>query len=1063
MKDTNGRKMAGPQKAAVETELAGYPVDFPMGLTQCSRAIEEAYRTSALDFRTILSRFLWLTDPRRKERGIHLLEHFPSITAEELARHIAQPRDVVLAVIQKKTGLDSAFLASIYEAIRSKGHGGYGEIQDLADERVLQEMRWWLVDLKFPEYYLRTTPAEAIALQIITNRSFELQGTDSEAYARMKVSYVSADGSSLHWVHRNRSLELEAEIEREYYRTGDLLNIAAYAPLPDLLLYIVGRNQAGAGTELRDIAPRSFTALADGAAMERYRKVRGDVLSTGSIAMDRSFKKETGEHRLMLGFPRGMINHFAANITRVAARNKIEVTRKYTVTFGGPKPVIISSLYARSPFPEDILTQLVEVGLYPGDALSALVETGAVSPREANFLHAAVLFVHQFISVPDADIGLLSERFRSDPEMRGILRTIQTRMDKDNFTLDSIVQVFVERPDIAKDLYALFASRFEPGAASAAAPGAAIAAAPGAAPAAVRGRVEEALRSLSADQSEAIRWALLFVDSVERTNFYLPVKTALSFRIPGRVFGDRGWEVVPYGVFFIVGRSFHGFHIRFKDIARGGVRLVRSGSRDDYLKNSDFLFEECFNLANTQNKKNKDIPEGGSKGVILLPFGASKAEGEECFRFYVDALLDLLLPGHEAEIRGWSEEILFLGPDEGSADLMDWACERARDRGYRFWKAFSTGKAGRLGGVSHKDYGMTTSGVHRYVLGILKETGTKEESVTKLQTGGPDGDLGSNEILLSKDRTIALSDGGGVLYDPAGLDRTELTRLARAGEDSSHFDEKKLGKAGFKVTVKDKDKKLPDGTTVVSGLSFRNTFYLDPRARADLFVPCGGRPKSINLTNWKSLLDDQGKPAFRWIVEGANLFITQEARLRLEEKGVVLFKDSSTNKGGVISSAFEVLAGLALTDEEFDGLMTVKADGNVPGFRSTYVQEILDAVKKKADLEFGLLWRTWKETGTPLSTLSESVSERINAITLDVERSSLFENPTIRRNAIALHVPPVLAATVGLDKIMERVPEAYQRAICARSIASGFVYRYGITAGFEDYRRFIEELSARKA
>lgn len=357
---------------------------------------------------------------------------------------------------------------------------------------------------------------------------------------------------------------------------------------------------------------------------------------------------------------------------------------------------------------------------------------------------------------------------------------------------------------------------------------------------------------------------------------------------------------------------------------------------------------------------------------------------------------------------------------------------------------------------------MTTAGVHRYVLGILRETGTREEAITKLQTGGPDGDLGSNEILVSRDRTISLVDGGGVLYDPAGLDRGELERLARAGVDSAQFDGKKLGPAGFKVTVKDKDRTLPDGTVVVSGLSFRNTFHLDRRARADLFVPCGGRPKSITLTNWKSLLDEQGKPAFRWIVEGANLFLTQDARLRLEEKGVVVFKDSSTNKGGVISSAFEVLAGLALTDEEFDRLMTVKADAKAPEFRRVYVEEILEAVRGKADLEFGLLWRTWKRTGTPLSMLSESVSERINAITADVERSPLFENRELRRNAMALHVPPVLTKTVGMDRILERVPEAYQRAICARAIASGFVYQHGISAGFEDYRTFIEELSARK-
>lgn len=35
---------------------------------------------------------------------------------------------------------------------------------------------------------------------------------------------------------------------------------------------------------------------------------------------------------------------------------------------------------------------------------------------------------------------------------------------------------------------------------------------------------------------------------------------------------------------------------------------------------------------------------------------------------------------------------------------------------------------------------------------------------TKVQTGGPDGDLGSNEIKISKDRTVGIVDGSGVAY-----------------------------------------------------------------------------------------------------------------------------------------------------------------------------------------------------------------------------------------------------------------------------------------------------------
>jgi glutamate dehydrogenase len=66
-----------------------------------------------------------------------------------------------------------------------------------------------------------------------------------------------------------------------------------------------------------------------------------------------------------------------------------------------------------------------------------------------------------------------------------------------------------------------------------------------------------------------------------------------------------------------------------------------------------------------------------------------------------------------------------------------------------------------------------------------------------------------DEILLSKDKTIAIIDGSGVLYDPAGLDRPELVRLARARKPVSEFDRAKLGPEGYKVLVDEQDVTLP--------------------------------------------------------------------------------------------------------------------------------------------------------------------------------------------------------------------------------------------------------------
>merc|ERR1712061_335592 len=134
--------------------------------------------------------------------------------------------------------------------------------------------------------------------------------------------------------------------------------------------------------------------------------------------------------------------------------------------------------------------------------------------------------------------------------------------------------------------------------------------------------------------------------------------------------------------------------------------------------------------------------------------------------------------GYRGHMQG-RPEILFFGPDENTAGYMDLGAELAKRRGYPFWKALTTGKSVKLGGVPHDTYGMTTASVHTYVTELLRELGEDETETTKFQTGGPDGDLGSNEILVSKDKTIAIVDGSGVLYDPAGLDRPELTRLAK--------------------------------------------------------------------------------------------------------------------------------------------------------------------------------------------------------------------------------------------------------------------------------------------
>jgi len=92
-------------------------------------------------------------------------------------------------------------------------------------------------------------------------------------------------------------------------------------------------------------------------------------------------------------------------------------------------------------------------------------------------------------------------------------------------------------------------------------------------------------------------------------------------------------------------------------------------------------------------------------------------------------------------------------------------------------------------------------------------------------TGGPDGDLGSNEILMGEEKIIGIVDGSGVLFDPEGIDKDALNQLAKQRRMISSFNGT-LSSKGYMVLIQDENKVLPNGFLVESGLIFRNNFHL---------------------------------------------------------------------------------------------------------------------------------------------------------------------------------------------------------------------------------------------
>ena len=157
------------------------------------------------------------------------------------------------------------------------------------------------------------------------------------------------------------------------------------------------------------------------------------------------------------------------------------------------------------------------------------------------------------------------------------------------------------------------------------------------------------------------------------------------------------------------------------------------------------------------------------------------------------------------------------------------------------------------------------------------------------------------------------------------------------------------------------------------------------------------------------------------------------------------------------SSSLEVLANLALTDEEFAGCLVVQ-DGKIPKFREAYLRDVVNIIRTNARLEFESLWNEHGLKGAPLCVLSDELSNKINKITDAITRSSLSEDPDLSAKVLEKHCPPTLVDEIGIQEMLKRIPRNYTQAIVSSWLASRFVYTRGLDAGEVDFHEFLTEV-----
>jgi glutamate dehydrogenase len=118
-------------------------------------------------------------------------------------------------------------------------------------------------------------------------------------------------------------------------------------------------------------------------------------------------------------------------------------------------------------------------------------------------------------------------------------------------------------------------------------------------------------------------------------------------------------------------------------------------------------------------------------------------------------------------------------------------------------------------------------------------------------------------------------------------------------------------------------------------------------------------------------------------------------------------------------------------------------DGKPSEFYQSYVRDVQEKIIENAAAEFQCLWREHSRfQGTkPRSTISDELSSTLNSLQAELENSDLFDHVPSRNGVIRRAIPKTLVEKVGLETLLERLPEPYQRALFSSWVSSHFVSR----------------------
>jgi glutamate dehydrogenase len=502
-------------------------------------------------------------------------------------------------------------------------------------------------------------------------------------------------------------------------------------------------------------------------------------------------------------------------------------------------------------------------------------------------------------------------------------------------------QSYVERsitgnPAVAVLLVELFERRFDPAQAT---DGSQTAAA-----------IEQALEAVgSADDDRILRRFLDFIDCTLRTNYYQTAadgkpKPYLSIKLDSQ--RVQGLPLPrPLVEIFVYSPRTESIHLRGGRLSRGGIRW--SDRPEDFRT-------EVLGLMKAQMVKNAVIVPVGAKGGFVLKRPTRREalmdEGIACYRILIRGLLDVtdnlvggqVVPPRLVVRRDGDDPYLVVAADKGTASFSDIANEVSAEYGFWLGDAFASGGSR---GYDHKALAITARGAWESVKRHFRELGrdTQQQDFTVIGVGDMSGDVFGNGMLRSRHaRLLAAFDHRHIFVDPNPLPAVsfdERQRLADLPRSSwADYDPAKLSAGGAVFPRDAKQVHLSDQAKERFGIEAE---ALSPTEliRALLKQPVdllwfGGIGTYVKaaLENHADVGDrandavrlDARQLRCKVIGEGANLALTQRARVEAGLAGIRLNVDAIDNSGGVDCSDHEVNIKILLDSAVADGDLTVK-------------------------------------------------------------------------------------------------------------------------------------------